>query len=35
MPSTAAVYSAMLGVRPRMVERTTTGVDASRDSPFF
>lgn len=35
MPFTEAVYSSMLGVRPRMAERTTTGVEARRDSPFL
>ena len=35
MPSTAATYSSMVGVRPRMVDNTTTGVEASKDSPFF
>jgi hypothetical protein len=35
MPSTADLYSSMLGVRPRIVESTTTGVEANRDSPFL
>ena len=35
MPSTAASYSSMVGIRPRTAERTTTGVEASSDSPFF
>ncbi len=35
MPCTAASYSAIVGVRPRIVDNTTTGVDESNDSPFF
>ena len=28
-------YSDRLGILPKIAERTTTGVDARRDSPFF
>jgi hypothetical protein len=35
MPSTAALYSSSVGVRPRMADSTTTGVEASSDSPFL
>ena len=35
IPSTASLYSSMVGVRPRMADSTTTGVEASNDSPFF
>ena len=35
IPLTAALYSSIVGVLPNTVERTTTGVDASKDSPFF
>ena len=32
---TADLYSAIVGVLPRIADRTTTGVDASNDSPFL
>ena len=35
IPFTAALYSSIVGVLPNIVERTTTGVDESNDSPFF
>src|SRR5690606_31437908 len=35
IPSTAALYSSRVGKRPRIVDRTTIGVEPSRDSPFF
>jgi hypothetical protein len=35
MPSTAFLYSSRVGVRPKMLDKTTTGVEASNDSPFF
>ena len=35
MPSTAVLYSSIVGVLPNIAERTTTGVDASNDSHFF
>jgi hypothetical protein len=35
IPFTAVLYSSIVGVLPKMVERTTTGVDESNDSPFF
>src|SRR5690606_4855702 len=35
MPLTADLYSSMVGVLPKMAERTTTGVDANNDSPFL
>ena len=35
MPATAALYSSIVGVRPRTEERTTTGVEERRDSPFL
>ena len=35
IPSTAASYSSNLGVRPRSVDITTTGVEDNNDSPFF
>ena len=35
IPSTASIYSSIFGVLPRTAERTTTGVEESKDSPFF
>ena len=35
IPSTAVLYSSIVGVLPNIAERTTTGVDARSDSPFF
>ena len=35
IPDTELSYSSIVGVLPRIAERTTTGVDASSDSPFF
>ena len=34
-PSTAFSYSSKDGILPRIAERTTTGVEANNDSPFF
>jgi hypothetical protein len=33
-PFTAALYSSIVGVLPKIVDNTTTGVDESNDSPF-
>src|SRR5688500_12565722 len=33
--STANLYSSILGIRSKIAERTTTGVDANNDSPFL
>ena len=35
IPSTAVLYSSIVGVLPNIAERTTTGADARSDSPFF
>ena len=35
IPSTAVLYSSIVGVLPRIADSTTTGVEASKDSPFF
>ena len=35
IPSTAFLYSSMDGVLPKIVERTTTGVDESKNSDRF
>ena len=35
MPLTAILYSSSVGILPSMADRTTTGVDASNDSPFY
>ena len=35
IPSTASIYSSIFGILPRTAERTTTGVEESKDSPFF
>ena len=35
MPSTADLYSSIVGKRPSMVDSTTSGVDPNSDSPFF
>ncbi len=35
IPSTAILYSSIVGVIPNIAERTTTGVDANNDYPFF
>ncbi len=35
MPSTAVLYSSSVGVRPRMADSTTTGVEASSDSTLI
>ena len=35
IPSTAASYSSIVGVLPKIVDKTTTGVDDNKDSPFF
>ena len=35
MPSTAASYSSIVGVLPKTVDNTTTGVEDNKDSPFF
>jgi hypothetical protein len=29
------LYSSILGILPMIAERTTTGVEANRDSPFL
>ena len=31
----ATLYSSILGVLPRIADKTTTGVELSKDSPFF
>ena len=33
--STADLYSSKVGVLPKIADRTTTGVEASKDSPFL
>ena len=33
--NTLATRLSFLGVWPKLVERTTTGIDANRDSPTF
>ena len=35
IPSTAVLYSSILGIRPKIADNTTTGVEANRDSPFY
>ena len=35
IPSTAVVYSSSDGVLPSIADKTTTGVEASNDSPYF
>ena len=35
MPSTADLYSSIVGKRPSIVESTTNGVEPRSDSPFF
>ncbi len=35
IPSTAVLYSSILGIRPKIADNTTTGVEANRDSPFL
>ena len=35
MPFTALLYSSIVGVLPSIADNTTTGVDASKDSPFL
>ena len=34
-PSTAASYSAIVGILPKSEDSTTTGVEDNKDSPFF
>ena len=35
IPFIAFLYSSIEGVLPRTEERTTTGVEANKDSPFY
>src|SRR5690606_597907 len=35
IPSTADLYSSMLGILPKIADNTTTGVEANKDSPFL
>ena len=35
MPWTDVLYSSIVGVRPSIADKTTIGVEANKDSPFF
>src|SRR5690606_41572726 len=35
IPSTACLYSSIVGIRPKIADNTTTGVEANKDSPFL